>query len=164
MTNVQILLLFFLLVLLCMVASTSNAIWTSSNGSSHWYLGLEGRELIHFLIHRSSADQSCCVTDVPTASFGYNLLTFIILFNNLIPISLQVTIEVVRYIQATFINNDLEMYHAETDTPAAARTSNLNEELGQVSLELQSIFCLCVDAYSSKLIFKNIKNLSRNNR
>jgi len=34
--------------------------------------------------------------------------------------------------QATFINNDLEMYHAETDTPACARTSNLNEELGQV--------------------------------
>lgn len=25
------------------------------------------------------------------------------------------------------------MYHAETDTPAMARTSNLNEELGQVS-------------------------------
>lgn len=24
------------------------------------------------------------------------------------------------------------MYHAETDTPALARTSNLNEELGQV--------------------------------
>lgn len=27
---------------------------------------------------------------------------------------------------------DREMYHAETDTPAMARTSNLNEELGQV--------------------------------
>lgn len=36
------------------------------------------------------------------------------------------------YAQATFINNDMEMYHAETDTPACARTSNLNEELGQV--------------------------------
>lgn len=65
-------------------------------------------------------------------NFGYNLLTFIILFNNLIPISLQVTLEVVRYVQATFINMDAEMYHAETDTPAMARTSNLNEELGMV--------------------------------
>lgn len=26
------------------------------------------------------------------------------------------------------------MYHEETDTPAMARTSNLNEELGQVSI------------------------------
>lgn len=28
---------------------------------------------------------------------------------------------------------DVEMYYSETDTPAMARTSNLNEELGQVS-------------------------------
>lgn len=31
-----------------------------------------------------------------------------------------------------FIAADREMYHAETDTPALARTSNLNEELGMV--------------------------------
>jgi hypothetical protein len=31
-----------------------------------------------------------------------------------------------------FINRDRGMYHAATDTPAAARTSNLNEELGMV--------------------------------
>lgn len=71
-------------------------------------------------------------TEAMSTNFGYNSLTFIILFNNLIPISLQVTLEVVRYVQATFINMDVEMYHAETDTPAMARTSNLNEELGMV--------------------------------
>ena len=31
-----------------------------------------------------------------------------------------------------FINRDRRMYHAETDTPPSARTSNLNEELGMV--------------------------------
>ncbi|CAN8006882.1 unnamed protein product, partial [Ixodes hexagonus] len=66
------------------------------------------------------------------SNFGFNFLTFIILYNNLIPISLQVTLEMVRFIQASFINMDTEMYHEETDTPAMARTSNLNEELGQV--------------------------------
>lgn len=41
----------------------------------------------------------------------------------------------VKFIQSTkFINNDLHMYHAESNTPAQARTSNLNEELGQVIL------------------------------
>ena len=30
------------------------------------------------------------------------------------------------------IENDLEMYHAESDTPAIAKTSSLNEELGMV--------------------------------
>jgi len=29
-------------------------------------------------------------------------------------------------------NSDRGMYHAASDTPAAARTSNLNEELGMV--------------------------------
>ncbi|XP_032799496.1 probable phospholipid-transporting ATPase IA isoform X1 [Daphnia magna] len=109
--NMQILLLFFLLVMLALLASSFNEFWASYFGFSHWYLGLE---------------------DLPTANFGYNLLTYIILFNNLIPISLQVTIEVVRFFQATFINNDSEMYHVATNTPACARTSNLNEELGQV--------------------------------
>lgn len=65
-------------------------------------------------------------------NFGYNLLTFVILYNNLIPISLQVTLELVRFMQALFINYDIEMYHAESNTPAMARTSNLNEELGMV--------------------------------
>ena len=32
-----------------------------------------------------------------------------------------------------FINKDRSMYHAESDTPALARTSNLNEELGMVN-------------------------------
>lgn len=42
--------------------------------------------------------------DATSDNFGYNLLTFIILYNNLIPISLLVTLEVVKYTQALFIN------------------------------------------------------------
>lgn len=34
--------------------------------------------------------------------------------------------------QARFISLDVEMYYEPTDTPAMARTSNLNEELGMV--------------------------------
>jgi phospholipid-transporting ATPase len=40
--------------------------------------------------------------------------------------------EICKVAQAFFINSDLHLYHEETDTPALARTSNLNEELGQV--------------------------------
>lgn len=43
------------------------------------------------------------------------------------------TLELVRFLQAIFINLDIEMYHAESNTPAMARTSNLNEELGMVN-------------------------------
>jgi phospholipid-translocating ATPase len=60
------------------------------------------------------------------------LITALILYGYLIPISLYVSIEVVKVLQAMFINQDRAMYYSETDTPARARTSNLNEELGQV--------------------------------
>jgi len=59
-------------------------------------------------------------------------LTYIVLVDILIPISLYVSMEMVKFTQSKFINTDLDMYHSETDTPALARTSNLNEELGQV--------------------------------
>ena len=106
--NYQIMFLFLLLVLISLLSSTLNEV-QKHNGESHWYLG-----------------------ELASASFFYNFLTFFILYNNLIPISLQVTLEFVKFTQAYFINWDIDMYHKETDTPALARTSNINEELGQI--------------------------------
>ncbi|XP_047964065.1 phospholipid-transporting ATPase 3 [Salvia hispanica] len=72
----------------------------------------------------------------PDHRFVVAILTFftlITLYSPIIPISLYVSVEMIKFIQSTqFINNDLRMYHAESNTPALARTSNLNEELGQV--------------------------------
>lgn len=61
-----------------------------------------------------------------------HFLTALMLYGYLIPISLYVSIEIVKVLQSIFINQDLDMYCEETDMPAHARTSNLNEELGQV--------------------------------
>ncbi|KNC95912.1 phospholipid-translocating P-type ATPase, flippase [Spizellomyces punctatus DAOM BR117] len=66
------------------------------------------------------------------AMFPQNILTYIILFNNLIPLSLIVTMEAVKFVLGGLINTDLDMYHEESDTHAVARTSSLVEELGQV--------------------------------
>ncbi|KAG7563826.1 P-type ATPase A domain superfamily [Arabidopsis suecica] len=66
------------------------------------------------------------------AAAFFHFLTALMLYGYLIPISLYVSIEVVKVLQSIFINQDQEMYHEETDRPARARTSNLNEELGQV--------------------------------
>lgn len=40
--------------------------------------------------------------------------------------------EVIRLGNSYYINWDRNMYHARTDTPAEARTTTLNEELGQI--------------------------------
>ncbi|KAJ3327112.1 hypothetical protein HDU76_012352 [Blyttiomyces sp. JEL0837] len=66
------------------------------------------------------------------ANFFWNILTFMILFNNLIPLSLIVTMEFVKFSLGSLINSDMDMYHEASDTPATARTSSLVEELGQI--------------------------------
>lgn len=109
MTNIQILWLVLILLTTGFISAVFSQIWTS--GNTHWYI-----------FGNSEA----------TFNFGMTYLTFVILYNNLVPISLQVSLEVVRTFQAHFINSDLEMYDKKTDTYAMARTSNLNEELGQV--------------------------------
>uniref|UniRef100_A0A8D0CE00 Phospholipid-transporting ATPase n=1 Tax=Salvator merianae TaxID=96440 RepID=A0A8D0CE00_SALMN len=110
-TNMQILILFCILLVMAVVSSVGALLWNRTHGEVIWYIGSN---------------------ETLSVNFGYNLLTFIILYNNLIPISLLVTLEVVKFTQALFINWDIDMYYNETDTPAMARTSNLNEELGQV--------------------------------
>lgn len=49
------------------------------------------------------------------------------------PISLLVTGETVKFIQAIFMSNDDKMYTAKSDTFCVVNSSNLNEELGQIS-------------------------------
>uniref|UniRef100_A0A8C3IRS0 Phospholipid-transporting ATPase n=1 Tax=Chrysemys picta bellii TaxID=8478 RepID=A0A8C3IRS0_CHRPI len=110
-TNIQILILFCILMAMSLICSIGSAIWNRRHGQRDWYLNL----------NYGGAN-----------NFGLNFLTFIILFNNLIPISLLVTLEVVKFIQAYFINWDIDMHYEPTDTASMARTSNLNEELGQV--------------------------------
>ncbi|CAN9515194.1 unnamed protein product [Ophioblennius macclurei] len=110
-TNFQILVLFGCLLAISLVCSIGQTIWKYQYGNDAWYMDLNYGG---------------------AANFGLNFLTFIILFNNLIPISLLVTLEVIKFIQAFFINWDTDMLYEPTNTPAMARTSNLNEELGQV--------------------------------
>ncbi|XP_051505052.1 probable phospholipid-transporting ATPase IA isoform X3 [Myxocyprinus asiaticus] len=110
-TNFQILVLFGCLLAISLVCSIGQTIWKYQFGNDAWYMDLNYGG---------------------AANFGLNFLTFIILFNNLIPISLLVTLEVIKFVQAFFINWDTDMLYEANNTPAMARTSNLNEELGQV--------------------------------
>ena len=58
---------------------------------------------------------------------------FFLLFNNFIPISLYVTLELVNVGQSALIAADAKMYDEDLDMPAVVRSSNLVQELGQVS-------------------------------
>ncbi|KAM7346678.1 ATPase phospholipid transporting 8B isoform 3-T3 [Cochliomyia hominivorax] len=58
--------------------------------------------------------------------------SYAIVLNTVVPISLYVSVEVIRFVQSFLINWDEEMYYEPTKTHAKARTTTLNEELGQI--------------------------------
>ncbi|KXJ73282.1 hypothetical protein RP20_CCG016146 [Aedes albopictus] len=68
------------------------------------------------------------------SQFLQDFFSFLILFNYLIPISLYVTIEMAKFLGGFYLEWDLELYDEETDQPCIVNTSDINEELGQVSL------------------------------
>nr|XP_032514834.1 probable phospholipid-transporting ATPase IM isoform X2 [Danaus plexippus plexippus] len=58
--------------------------------------------------------------------------SYAIVMNTVVPISLYVSVEVIRFAQSFLINWDENMYYEKTGTAAKARTTTLNEELGQI--------------------------------
>eukprot|EP00002_Diphylleia_rotans_P002255 TRINITY_DN1142_c0_g1_i3.p1 TRINITY_DN1142_c0_g1~~TRINITY_DN1142_c0_g1_i3.p1 ORF type:complete len:1128 (-),score=228.66 TRINITY_DN1142_c0_g1_i3:381-3764(-) len=111
--NGYILSIFFVLISLAIISGILGGVFVENNKTEAWYL-------------RFSSNQDA-------ATYGaMGILTYIILYNTLIPISLYVSIEIVKVVQAFIINSDLEMYYPDTDTPAQARTSNLSDELGEI--------------------------------
>ncbi|KAK4518553.1 uncharacterized protein ATC70_008772 [Mucor velutinosus] len=111
-TNRNILYLFTMLVIMSILCSVGNLVTSTRAGDQWSYLQIPATERAR--------------------EFGFCILTFMILFNSFIPISLMVTMEIVKFVQSIMIDNDLDIYYAKTDTPAVARSSSLIEELGQV--------------------------------
>ncbi|XP_058227244.1 probable phospholipid-transporting ATPase 4 isoform X3 [Rhododendron vialii] len=111
--------LFSLLVLISLISSLGFGVKTKFQMPQWWYM--QPDETVDLYNPR-----------IPLWSAFLHLITALILYGYLIPISLYVSIEVVKVLQAMFINKDIHMYDEESGTPAQARTSNLNEELGQV--------------------------------
>ena len=88
---------------------------------------------IHWYRNDSYDNVYLYLTDALGTSFVQTFFRYFLLINTLIPISLIVTIEVVKVIQAYFIQNDALMYSLERDRPAKVSSASLNEELGQIS-------------------------------
>lgn len=112
MVNVQILMLVAILVALSVISSVGDLVIRKTKAKSLSYLDYGDVNLVK--------------------QFFMDIFTYWVLYSNLVPISLFVTIEIVKYFQAYLINSDLDIYHPETDTPATCRTSSLVEELGQI--------------------------------
>ena len=56
----------------------------------------------------------------------------IVLFQNLVPISLYITIEIIKVAQAFFIYSDTFMYYDKIDYPCTPKSWNISDDLGQI--------------------------------
>lgn len=56
----------------------------------------------------------------------------VILYQSLVPISLYITIEIIKSLQAFFIYSDIGLYYAKLDFPCNPRSWSISDDLGQV--------------------------------
>jgi phospholipid-translocating ATPase len=70
--------------------------------------------------------------DNPSFNGFTTFFNALITFQNVVPISLYISIEFVRTCQAAFIYFDSEMYYEPADQAALSRSWNLSDDLGQV--------------------------------
>lgn len=106
--NRVVLVVVFIVVVLAIFCTAGYELWRSRTEDHSWYL--QGGNI----------------------SFMPIVASFIILFNTMIPLALYVSMEIIKISQMVMLQWDVDLYHAETDTPCEARTATINEELGQV--------------------------------
>lgn len=127
-----IILVFCFLILFCFVCATLYIIWKVENEDSHNYLDLKNTNSV--------------------ADFFIRFVNWILVFSNFVPISLVVTVETVKFLQAHLLNKSKKLidYRGERCT---ANSSNLNEELGQI----QYVFSDKTGTLTcNKMVFKKI--------
>ncbi|KAH7474515.1 putative phospholipid-transporting ATPase DRS2 [Phytophthora ramorum] len=114
----------FIQQLICFLGALLGAHWMHTEGDYFWYLLSAAERKHHNLTDAPSSH--------PLAELAKLHLRYFIIMQNFVPISLNVSLEFVKYWQAYFIEQDLEMYDKQSDTPAMVRSSALNEDLGRV--------------------------------
>uniref|UniRef100_A0A3Q1AY48 Phospholipid-transporting ATPase n=1 Tax=Amphiprion ocellaris TaxID=80972 RepID=A0A3Q1AY48_AMPOC len=112
--NVLVLCIFGFLATMCTILAIGNAIWEVKEGSV----------FTAFLPRENGIDASL-------SSF-LTFWSYVIVLNTVVPISLYVSVEIIRLGNSFYIDWDRKMYYPKSDTPAQARTTTLNEELGQI--------------------------------
>uniref|UniRef100_A0A8C2EXN2 Phospholipid-transporting ATPase n=1 Tax=Cyprinus carpio TaxID=7962 RepID=A0A8C2EXN2_CYPCA len=113
--NTLVLWIFGFLVCMGVILAIGNAVWEKEVGALF---------------------QSFLPWDPPVDNFLFSAFlsfwSYVIILNTVVPISLYVSVEVIRLGHSYFINWDRRMFCSRSNTAAEARTTTLNEELGQV--------------------------------
>lgn len=72
------------------------------------------------------------IAGTPAKNGLVNFFVAVILYQSLVPISLYITIEIIKLIQAYFIHCDIGLYYEKLDLPCNPKTWSISDDLGQV--------------------------------
>ncbi|KAF7717935.1 Uncharacterized protein PECH_002660 [Penicillium ucsense] len=105
---------FFILFAMCLVAGIINGVaWAAPDKSLDFFdFGSYG--------------------GTPPVTGIITFWTALILFQNLVPISLYISLEIVRTIQAVFIHSDIYMYYEKLGLYCVPKSWNISDDVGQV--------------------------------
>uniref|UniRef100_A0A7N6B2M9 Phospholipid-transporting ATPase n=1 Tax=Anabas testudineus TaxID=64144 RepID=A0A7N6B2M9_ANATE len=115
--NVDVFWCVIILLVMCLFAAVGHGLWMFQYGD---------KRPVFDVLSPEGTDLS------PIMSAIYLFLTLIIVFQVLIPISLFVSIEIVKICQVYFIHQDMDLYDEETDSHLQCRALNITEDLGQM--------------------------------
>nr|XP_061833572.1 phospholipid-transporting ATPase VA-like [Nerophis lumbriciformis] len=115
--NVDVFWCVVILLVMCSFAAVGHGLWMFQYGD---------KRPVFDVLSPEGTDLS------PVLSAIYLFLTMIIVFQVLIPISLFVSIEIVKICQVYFIHQDVDLYDEETDSQLQCRALNITEDLGQM--------------------------------
>ncbi|XP_029649206.1 phospholipid-transporting ATPase ID isoform X2 [Octopus sinensis] len=126
--NVLIVGIFGFLMSMCLICTVACGVWETVTGYRfQTYLPWE-----RFVPGSTIGDKQDSKTRGATIIAVLVFLSYIIILNTVVPISLYVSVEMIRFAHSLMINWDVKMYYEKADTPAKCRTTTLNEELGQI--------------------------------
>lgn len=87
---------------------------------------------IGYLLWQRSSERSAWYVNGQRVAAEEIIIGYAIMFNNVIPLALYVSLEIVKIGQMLMLNGDMGMYDEVSDTPARCNTNTILENLGQV--------------------------------
>ncbi|KAK4189442.1 hypothetical protein QBC35DRAFT_493226 [Podospora australis] len=83
----------------------------------------------YVMFQRNTERTSFYIQDL-AVPWAHQIFGNLVQFNNVIPLALYVSLEIIKIGQMYFLNSDIEMYDEKTDTPAKCNTTTILEDLG----------------------------------
>ncbi|KAI1335350.1 phospholipid-translocating P-type ATPase [Xylariaceae sp. FL0016] len=112
--NFNVICNFGILVAMCLLSAIVNGVaWSKSDASTAWF-------------------DYGSIGGSPGMTGFITFFAALIVFQNLVPISLYISLEIVRTLQAIFIYSDVEMYYEPIDYPCVPKSWNISDDVGQI--------------------------------